>query len=88
MQVSGQTSAQAEQPLQASGWIIYAKLYPLAFASEDKAITSVGQATTHKSQPLHFSMSTTIEPTNFAIVLYIKIHFFVKIDKTSHKENI
>jgi hypothetical protein len=47
------------------------KLYPLEFASVESAKTVVGQATTHKSQPLHFSMSTTIAPLNFAIQVSI-----------------
>jgi hypothetical protein len=47
------------------------KLYPFEFASLDNARTVVGQATTQRSQPLHFSVSTTTAPLNFAILVTI-----------------
>jgi len=53
------------------------KLYPLAFASLDNDKTVDGQATTHKSQPLHRSVFTTTAPLNFAIV-YIYLIWSVK----------
>ena len=68
MHASGQTLAQAEQPTQSSLFAMCEKLYPFEFASVDNAKTVVGHATTQRSQPLHFSVSTTIAPLNFAIL--------------------
>jgi|GEM_PF-3369641 len=70
MQASGHTYAQAEQPTQASGLAMCEKLYPFEFASNDKANTADGQATTHRLQPLHRSTLTTIAPFTFAIILF------------------
>ena len=71
MHASGHTLAQAAQPIHDSLLAICEKLYPLLFASFDKANTVVGHATTQRSQPLHFSISTTTAPLNFAILLSI-----------------
>jgi len=73
MHASGQTNAQAEQPTQESGSAMNEKLYPFEFASLFSNNTFDGQATTHKLQPLHRSMFTTIAPFNFAIIYLFKI---------------
>ena len=77
--VSGHTYAQAAQPIHESGSDICEKLYPLEFASFDSDKVVVGQATTHKSQPLQCSIFTTIAPLNFAmifLILYRKTYLF------------
>jgi len=72
MQASGQTKAHAEQPTQESGSAIYEKLYPFELASLFSNNTFAGHATTHKLQPLHRSIFTTIAPFIFAIILFFK----------------
>jgi len=47
-------------------------LYPFEFASLFSDNTFDGQATTHRLQPLHRSMFTTIAPLTFAIILLFK----------------
>lgn len=68
IQASGQTVAQAMQPIQLSGVLIYEKFKPFEFASLESASTSYGHATTQRSQPLQRSVFTTTAPLNFAIL--------------------
>ncbi len=67
MQLSGQITPHEAHPVQASGWAIRTTGYPLPFTSDDKASTSHGHEATQTPQPLHRSLSTTIEPLIFAI---------------------
>jgi len=74
--------AQAAQPVQLSSLSINEKLYSLLLASFDNAKTSEGQATTHRSQPLHLSVFTTIAPFNFAMIYKLVVtntNFLIKL---------
>ena len=72
MHPSGQTVAHAAHPIQFSGFSSVAKWQPRSFTSFGcRARTLHGQATTHRSQPLHLSWFISTAPIILAIFLAI-----------------
>jgi len=62
MAVSGQTRAQAEQPVHSPADRSSAKRYPRVLKEGDSPRHSCGHAATQSSQPLQSSLATTMVP--------------------------